>query len=178
MSINSNIVFQILWGHFVSVALLLKQVRICPLFNNQRRTLLGTVNDTDSSFTNTNDSLLTHILLLGKGSLDISAIVLNATMNYVKLTNRFEESLFLFCNFLLYVHLFNSLSYLCLFWDYSYSSFVLGLLLLFINIIFLQSLLYPSVSWIVKAPADCNILFYLFLYLIFVHKKMYHLNVN
>ena len=94
------------------MALLLKQVRICPLFNNQRRTLLGTVNDTDSSFTNTNDSLLTHILLLGKGSLDISAIVLNATMNYVKLTNRFEESLFLFCNFLLYVHLFNSLSYL------------------------------------------------------------------
>ena len=76
------------------MALLLKQVRICPLFNNQRRTLLGTVNDTDSSFTNTNDSLLTHILLLGKGSLDMSAIVLNAAMNYVKSTNRFEESFF------------------------------------------------------------------------------------
>ena len=75
-------------------------------------------NDSDDKYSNgkyTNDSLLTHILLLGKGSLDISAIVLNATMNYVKLTNRFEESLFLFCNFLLYVHLFNSLSYLCLF---------------------------------------------------------------
>ena len=68
----------------------------CPLFTNQRRTLLSMVNDIDSSLTNTNDSILTHILLFGKASLDISAntLILNATMNYIISTNRFEESLF------------------------------------------------------------------------------------
>ena len=68
----------------------------CPLFTNQRRTLLSTVNDIDSSLTNTNDSILTHILLFGKASLDTSAntLLLNATMNYIISTNRFEESLF------------------------------------------------------------------------------------
>ena len=66
----------------------------CPLLTNQRCTLLSTVNDTDSSLTNTNDSMLTHILLFGKASLDISAdtLILNAIMNYIS-TNRFEESL-------------------------------------------------------------------------------------
>ena len=45
----------------------------CSLFRNHRCTLLGTVNDIDSSLTNTNNSILTHILLFGKISLDISA---------------------------------------------------------------------------------------------------------
>ena len=68
----------------------------CLLFTNQRRTLLSTVNDIDSSLTNTNDSILTHILLFGKASLDISAntLIHNATINYIMSTNRFEESLF------------------------------------------------------------------------------------
>ena len=67
-----------------------------PLFTNQRRTLLSPVNDIDSSLTNTKDSILTHILLFGKVSLDTSAntLLLNATMNYIMSTNRFEESLF------------------------------------------------------------------------------------
>ena len=43
------------------------------LFAKQRCTLLGTVNDIDSSLTNTNDSMLSHILLFGKATLDISA---------------------------------------------------------------------------------------------------------
>ena len=30
----------------------------CPLFSNQRCTLLSTVNDTDSSLTNTNDTII------------------------------------------------------------------------------------------------------------------------
>ena len=34
---------------------------------------LNTVNDVDSFLTNTNDSILTHILLFGKASLNISA---------------------------------------------------------------------------------------------------------
>ena len=60
--------------------------------HNQRRTLLSAVNDIDSSLTNTNDSILTHILLFRKASLDISAntLILNVTMNYIISTNRFE----------------------------------------------------------------------------------------
>ena len=80
----------------------------CPLFTNQRHTLLSTVNDFDSSLTNTNDLILTHVLLFGKVSLDTFAntLLLNATMNYITSTNRFEEVLVL-CVFLLYFHLFN-----------------------------------------------------------------------
>ena len=68
----------------------------CPWFSNQRYTLLSSINDIDSSSTNTNDTTLTHILLFGKPSLDISAnpLILNATMNYVISTNKFEVSLF------------------------------------------------------------------------------------
>ena len=53
---------------------------------------MSAVNDIDSSLTNTNDSILTHILLSGKAFLDVSAntLILNATMNYIKSTNRFE----------------------------------------------------------------------------------------
>ena len=80
---------------------MLKQIRIffyyC-LFINQRCTLLGKVNDIDSSLTNSNDTTLATIFLFGKASLDISAntLILNATMNYIILTNRSEESLFYF----------------------------------------------------------------------------------
>ena len=68
----------------------------CSIFTNQRCTFLSTVNDIDSSLRNTNDSILTHILLFGKASLDTSAnpFMLNTTMNYIISTNRFEESLF------------------------------------------------------------------------------------
>ena len=56
---------------------MLKQIRIfflyCPLFSNQRCTLLSAVNDTASSLTNTYDTMLIHILLFGKASQDISA---------------------------------------------------------------------------------------------------------
>ena len=77
------------------------------------------MNDIDSSLTNTNDLILAHILLFGQASLDISAntLILNATRKYIISTNRFRESLFLvFCNFLLYFHLFNFFPYpYCLF---------------------------------------------------------------
>ena len=57
--------------------------------------MLSTVNDIDSSLTNTNDVILTHILSFGKASLDTSAntLMFNGTMNYIISTNRFEESL-------------------------------------------------------------------------------------
>ena len=68
----------------------------CPLFSNQRCTLLSTVNDIDSSLTNTDDTILTDIFLFVKASLDITAntLILNTTMNYIISTNRFEVSLF------------------------------------------------------------------------------------
>ena len=99
VSINSNIAFKTLWIHFVLVALMLKQIHIffftapCLLIKD---TPSWAVKDIDSSLTNTNDSILTHILLFGKASLDTSAntLLLNATMNYIISTNRFEESLF------------------------------------------------------------------------------------
>ena len=86
-------------------------------------------NDSNDKYSNvkyTNDSILTHILLFGKVSLDISVntLILNATMKYIISTNRFQESLFLvFCNFLLYFHLFNFFPYPCLFFEtiHSYS---------------------------------------------------------
>ena len=67
----------------------------CPLFSDQKCTVLNPVNDIDSSLKNTNDTILTHILVFGKASLDISAstLILNATMNYIS-TNRFEVTLF------------------------------------------------------------------------------------
>ena len=104
------------------------------------------MNDSDSSLTCTNDLILTHIRLFGKASLDISAntLILNATMKNIISTNRFQESLFLvFCNFLLYFHLFNFFSVSLSFriHSYSFSSylglFLFSLLTLFFYIIFL-----------------------------------------
>ena len=131
MSINSNILFKILWIHFVRVALMLKQIHIffftapCLLIKDVP-SWAQLLNDSDSFLTNTNGSILTHILLFGKASLDISAntLMLNATMKYIISTNRFQESLFLvFCNFLLYFYLFNFFPYPCLFFEtiHSYS---------------------------------------------------------
>ena len=60
-----------------------------PLFSNNRCTILSTVNDTNSSF-----SILTHILLFGKASLDIfgNTLILNATINYIAINRSGETS--------------------------------------------------------------------------------------
>ena len=148
MSISSNIVFKILWIHFVRVALMLKQIHIfffaapcLPVKDASSWAQL--MNDINSSLTYTNDSILTHTLLFGQASLDISAntLILNATRKYVVSTNRFQESLFLvFCNFLLYFHLFNFFPYpYCLFFFETIHSYSFGFKVyfyLFINIIF------------------------------------------
>ena len=74
-------------------------------------------NYSDNKYSNvkyTNDSILTHILLFGKISLDISAntLILTATMKYIISTSRLQKSLLLvFCNFLLYFHLFDFFPY-------------------------------------------------------------------
>ena len=57
---------------------------------------LGLINDTDS-FLASNNSNVTHILLIGKAFLDISAnslLIFNVVKNYVMSTNRFKENLF------------------------------------------------------------------------------------
>ena len=75
---------------------MLKQIRTVFFTALCLAILLNTVNDTDSSLTDNNNSNLNPILLIGTASLDISAnsLILNAAMHYIISTNRFDESLF------------------------------------------------------------------------------------
>ena len=52
--------------------------------------------DTDSSLSNTNDSILTESLLISKASLDLSAntLIHDATMNDIISKKRLEENLY------------------------------------------------------------------------------------
>ena len=156
MSINSNTVFKILLTHFVRVALMFKQMHIffftAPCLLIKDAPSWAQLMNIDSSLTNTNDSILTHILLFGQASLDISAntLILNATRKYIISTKRFQESLSLvFCNFLLHFHLFNFFPYpYYVFFLRLSSIFIWFLGLLFFIKIFLHSLF--GVSWILK----------------------------
>ena len=82
VSTNSNIVFKTLWIHFFLWQL---------LFGNQRCTLLCTVNATDSSLTNNNDSILTHTLPFAIDSLDISE---NTLLLKVELSTSKKKTMF------------------------------------------------------------------------------------
>ena len=108
-------------------------------------------NDSNAKYSNakyTNDSILSHILLFGKVSLDISVntLMLTATMKYILSTNKFRKSLFLvFCNFLLYFHLFNFFSVSLSFRIHSYSfSSYLGLFLFY-----LLTLYFYIIFWVI-----------------------------
>ena len=100
------------------------------------------MNDIDSSLTNTNDSILTHILLFGQASLDISAntLIINARRQYIISTKRFQESYFsVFRNSLLYFHLFNFFRILIMSFCDTIRSYSFGFKVcfyLFINIFF------------------------------------------
>ena len=111
VSINSNIVFKILWIHFVCVSLMLKQIHIffftapCLLIKDAPcwEQLINDIYCSNDKYSN----------VKYKVSLDISAstLILTATMKYIISRNRFQKSLFLlFCNFLLYFHLFQLFS--------------------------------------------------------------------
>ena len=128
------------------------------------------MNDIDSSNVKyTNDSILTHILLFGKVSLDISAnvLILSVTMKYIISGNRFQESLFLvFCNFI-FCYIFISLA----FFPYPYVFF------LFINIIFLHYLFgYTQMSreYLRHLVIVIFCSRYLFACTIFVYKNVNH----
>ena len=134
--LNPFFVWPWCWNKYIFFSLLL-------LVANQRRTLLSTANDIDSSLANTNDSILTHILLLGQASLDISAntLILNSTTKYIN--ERISRKSFLvFCNFLLHFHLFN-------FFPYSYYVLVLRFAFIYLStLFFLHSLFgYTQVSF-------------------------------
>ena len=88
------------------------------------------------SLTNINDSILAHILLFGKASLDMTAntLLLNATMNYIISTNRFKEILFkyfvVFCYMFISLTLFRILMYFLRFLYIHIRIFVLGFALI------------------------------------------------
>ena len=68
----------------------------CPQFVNERRTLLGTIGNTNYKSLENTDSNLTQTLLLGNTSFDITdhTKILNATINFILLTKRLDEPLF------------------------------------------------------------------------------------
>ena len=67
----------------------------CRLFTTKRHTLLNTISQIDNKFWDSSESDLIH-LLFGDPSKDTetNAEILNATVNYVSMTKRFDERLF------------------------------------------------------------------------------------
>ena len=69
----------------------------CPLFHAERYSLLNNINEIDSTIFNKRDSVVTRILLYGNESIknEVNLLILNATIDLVLSTNRFDEPLYL-----------------------------------------------------------------------------------
>ena len=67
----------------------------CPFFSDKRQSLLSTLRNIDSKLLETTDSVLTQTLLFGCATLDTetNSSILNATIDYILSTERFEEPL-------------------------------------------------------------------------------------
>ena len=67
----------------------------CPLFDDKRITLLNTLNKTDGKLIETNESSLIETLLFGNSLFDLkkNSFILNASIDYILSTERFEEAL-------------------------------------------------------------------------------------
>ena len=67
-----------------------------PIFHDKRHTPLSTLNNTDSKILESNDSYLTQTFLFGSTLLDSerNTLLLNATIDFILSTERFEEPLF------------------------------------------------------------------------------------
>ena len=67
----------------------------CPIFHDKRHTLLTTLNNIDCKILESADSYLTQTLLFGCTSFDseTNTLVLNAAIDYILSTERFEEPL-------------------------------------------------------------------------------------
>ena len=68
----------------------------CPIYNNDRSSLLSTIRNIDCKLLEITDSSLTQTLLYGNPSFGIITIslILNATIDFISSTKRFEEALF------------------------------------------------------------------------------------
>ena len=69
----------------------------CPLFHAERSTLLSNIDEIDSTIFSKSDSVVTRILLYGDESFkdEVKLLILNATIDFVLSTNRFDEPLYL-----------------------------------------------------------------------------------
>ena len=67
----------------------------CPLFDDKRITLLSTLNKIDCKLIETNESSLIETLLFGNSLFDLkkNSLILNASIDYILSTKRFEEAL-------------------------------------------------------------------------------------
>ena len=67
-----------------------------PIYNNYRSSLLSTIRNIDCKLLEITDSSLAHTLLYENPSFDIitNSLVLNATIDFILSTKRFEEALF------------------------------------------------------------------------------------
>ena len=67
----------------------------CSLFDDRRITVLSTPNKIDYKLIETNESSLIETLLLGNSLFDLKKIplILNASIDYILSTERFEEAL-------------------------------------------------------------------------------------
>ena len=68
----------------------------CPLFADERETFLSNIKSINHKFLEQNDSTLAQTLLFGDpaSSVETNTLVLNATIQYVVATEKFEEALF------------------------------------------------------------------------------------
>ena len=69
----------------------------CSLFPAERSTLLNNVNEIDSTVFNKSESVVTCILLYGNESFkdEVNLLILNAIIDFVLSTNRFDEPIYL-----------------------------------------------------------------------------------
>ena len=68
----------------------------CPIYNNERSSVLSTIRNIDCKLLENTDSSLTQTLLYGNPSLDINtnSLILNAAIDFILSTKIFEEALF------------------------------------------------------------------------------------
>ena len=68
----------------------------CPIYNNDRSSLLSTIRNIDCKLLEITDSSLTQTLLYGNPSFDIitNSLILNATIDFILSTERFKKALF------------------------------------------------------------------------------------
>ena len=69
----------------------------CPIYNNDRSSLLSTIRNIDCKLLEITDFSLTQTLLYGNPSFDINtnSLILNATIDFILSNKRFEKALFL-----------------------------------------------------------------------------------